>query len=140
MEAFSVFVFYGEQILPQLDRSSWKSQTSIRRCTLLYDLVLPRSCFYHLTLGALVIQSLFEFSFFCGLFVFIGYIGQAIGLAEGSTPEKSAFIASLCVVWVPLLQSILSINDWTKQKWGSTFRNHRYCIFGVGRHISSQRR
>lgn len=59
-------------------------------------------------------------SFLCGLFVFTGYIGQAIGLANGSTPEKSAFIASLCVVWVPILQCMLS-KDWTKQKWGSTF-------------------
>ena len=71
-------------------------------------------------IGRLGDSKLVRRSFLCGIFVFIGYIGQAIGLANGSTPEKSAFIASLCVVWVPILHSMTN-NDWTKQKWGSTF-------------------
>lgn len=71
-------------------------------------------------IGRLGDVKLVRNSFLCGLFVFTGYIGQAIGLANGSTPEKSAFIASLCVVWVPILQSMIS-KDWSKQKWGSTF-------------------
>lgn len=77
--------------------------------------------------GRLTDIELVKNSFLCGLFVFVGYIGQAIGLANGSTPEKSAFIAALCVVWVPILQGILS-RDFSKQKWGSTF----LAITGIG--------
>lgn len=78
-------------------------------------------------IGRLTDLELLKNGFICGAFVFIGYIGQAIGLANGSTPEKSAFIAALCVVWVPILQSFLS-KDWSKQKWGSTF----LAITGIG--------
>jgi drug/metabolite transporter (DMT)-like permease len=72
-------------------------------------------------------MKLLKNTFLCGFFVFIGYMGQAIGLANGSTPEKSAFIAAMCVVWVPFLQSCLS-GDWTKQKWLSTV----LAITGIG--------
>ena len=40
-------------------------------------------------------------------FVFLGYVGQSLGLKMGSTADKSAFISSLVVVWValcPLIQ------------------------------------
>jgi drug/metabolite transporter (DMT)-like permease len=77
--------------------------------------------------GRLTDIELVKNSFVCGLFVFMGYIGQAIGLANGSTPEKSAFIAALCVVWVPILQGMLN-KDFSKQKWGSTF----LAITGIG--------
>jgi len=45
-------------------------------------------------------------SFTIGLFVFIAYLGQAVGLAEGSTADKSAFICSLLVVWVALITGV----------------------------------
>lgn len=42
-----------------------------------------------------------------GMYIFAGYIGQALALANGSTPEKTSFIASLVVVYTPLLQGFI---------------------------------
>lgn len=57
-------------------------------------------------------------SFIVGVCIFAGYIGQALGLANGSTPEKVSFIASLVVVYVPLLQGFLK-KDFSDTVWSS---------------------
>ncbi len=57
-------------------------------------------------------------AFIVGVCIFAGYIGQALGLANGSTPEKVSFIASLVVVYVPLLQGFLR-KDFSGTVWSS---------------------
>ena len=57
-------------------------------------------------------------SFIVGVCIFAGYIGQALGLANGSTPEKVSFIASLVVIYVPLLQGFLK-KDFSDTVWSS---------------------
>ena len=53
-------------------------------------------------LGALRNGAMVRDSFTVGCFVFIGYVGQSLGLKMGTTADKSAFISSLVVVWVAL--------------------------------------
>ena len=57
-------------------------------------------------------------AFTVGVCIFAGYIGQALGLANGSTPEKVSFIASLVVVYVPLLQGFIK-RDFSDTVWSS---------------------
>jgi len=42
----------------------------------------------------------------CGIYIALGYLGQAIGLMS-TTANKGAFICSLQVVWVTLVNSVL---------------------------------
>ncbi len=53
-----------------------------------------------------------------GMFIFAGYIGQASALANGSTPEKVSFIASLVVVYTPLLQGFIK-KDFSGTVWSA---------------------
>jgi drug/metabolite transporter (DMT)-like permease len=60
-----------------------------------------------------------------GLFVFFGYLGQAIGLLT-TTANKSAFICSLNVVWVALVSSVIR----KEFKW-STWLSALMAVVGV---------
>ena len=71
--------------------------------------------------------DLFLRSSYIGLSVFIGYIGQTVGMQAGSTADKSAFICSLNVVWVALYTSVISKN-FRRETWVAV----SLAIFGVG--------
>jgi len=53
---------------------------------------------------------------FVALSAVCAYVGQSVGMSMGTTADKSAFICSLTVVWVPLLQGALKRN-FREQKW-----------------------
>lgn len=65
------------------------------------------------------LADIFMKSFWVGLAVFIGYMGQAIGIMQGSSPENCAFIAALCIAWVPFITGVLK-KDFSKNHWAST--------------------
>ena len=79
------------------------------------------TAFYTPALFRMVKESEWGFllaGFFAGLSIFPGHFGQAMGLLHSSS-DKGAFICSLSVVWVALLDSVLT-GKFTTQTWVSS--------------------
>jgi drug/metabolite transporter (DMT)-like permease len=63
-------------------------------------------------------KDLVRGSFYIGASVFVAFVGQSMGLSGGTSAGKSAFIAGMTVIWVPLLQGCMR-GSFKEQKWAS---------------------